>query len=257
MLETIVIVTGGFDPIHSGHLAYFEEAKKLGNKLIVGINSDEWLINKKGRPFMPISERSEIIKNLSVVDSIVTFDDHDNSASGAIRKILEIYPDNKIIFANGGDRTSSNILEMEHFKDYRNVEFIFEVGGNFKKNSSSWILEKWKSPTEERPWGNFKILDDKKEYKIKELIVKSKSRLSLQSHEHRAETWVVLEGEATIKINEDIFTKKKNETVHIPQGAKHRLENKKNEILKIIEIQTGSYFGEDDIKRYEDDYDRG
>ena len=256
MLETIVIVTGGFDPIHSGHIAYFNEAKKLGDKLIVGINSDDWLINKKGRPFMPMSERSEIIKNLAVVDAIVTFEDHDNSASGAIRKVLKKYPDNKIIFANGGDRTSSNILEMERFKDKPNVEFMFEVGGDYKKNSSSWILEEWKSSIEERPWGNFKILDEKKEYKIKELVVNPKSRLSLQSHEKRQETWIVLEGAATITINEDIFIKKENESIHIPQGARHRLENKNNKVLKIIEIQTGSYFGEDDIKRFDDDYNR-
>ena len=142
---------------------------------------------------MPMSERSEIIKNLAVVDSIVTFEDQDNSASGAIRKVLEKYPDNRIIFANGGDRTSSNILEMEQFKDKPNVEFMFEVGGDYKKNSSSWILEEWKYPIEERPWGNFKILDEKKEYKIKELVVNPKSRLSLQSHEKRQETWIVLE----------------------------------------------------------------
>ena len=104
MSEIIVIVTGGFDPLHSGHIVYFEDAKKLGDKLIVGINSDEWLVNKKGRPFMPLSERIEIIKNLTVVDEIITFDDQDNSASDAIRKVLEKYPNNKILFANGGDR---------------------------------------------------------------------------------------------------------------------------------------------------------
>jgi D-beta-D-heptose 7-phosphate kinase/D-beta-D-heptose 1-phosphate adenosyltransferase len=82
MSEIIVVVTGGFDPLHSGHIVYFEDAKKLGDKLIVGINSDEWLVNKKGRPFMPLSERSEIIKNLTVVDEVITFDDQDNSASG-------------------------------------------------------------------------------------------------------------------------------------------------------------------------------
>ena len=92
MSETIVIVTGGFDPLHSGHIVYFQDAKKLGDKLIVGINSDEWLVNKKGRPFMSLSERTEIIKNLAVVDEVVTFDDQDNSASGAIREVLKKYP---------------------------------------------------------------------------------------------------------------------------------------------------------------------
>jgi len=168
MSETIVIVTGGFDPLHSGHIVYFQDAKKLGDKLIVGINSDEWLVNKKGRPFMSLSERTEIIKNLAVVDEVVTFDDQDNSASGAIREVLKKYPKNKILFANGGDRTSGNILEMDAFKDQTNVEFVFSVGGDFKKNSSSWILEEWKSPTVEKPWGAFKVLDEKKEYKIKE-----------------------------------------------------------------------------------------
>ena len=256
MYETIVIVTGGFDPLHSGNIVYFEDAKKLGDKLIVGVNSDEWLVNKKGRFFMPLSERIEIIKNLTIVDEIVTFDDQDNSASGAIRTVLENFPNNKILFANGGDRTSGNTLEMDAFKDQTNVEFVFGVGGDFKKNSSSWILEEWKSPTEERPWGSFKILDEKKEYKIKELTVNPGARLSLQSHSKREETWVVLEGEATVTINEMTFTKIKNETIHIPQGAKHRLENKYDSILKIIEIQTGIYFGEDDITRYDDDFGR-
>ena len=256
MSEIIVIVTGGFDPLHSGHIAYFKDAKKLGDKLIVGINSDEWLTNKKGRPFMSLLERSEIIKNIKVVDAIVTFDDLDNSASGAIREVLKKYPENKIIFANGGDRNSGNILEMDAFKDHANVEFSFGVGGDYKKNSSSWILEEWKSPSEERPWGSYKILDEKKIYKIKELLVKPNSRTSLQSHKQRQETWMILEGEATISLNEEVFIKKINETIHIPQGAKHRLENNTSNVLKVIEIQTGAYFGEDDILRYEDDFNR-
>jgi cytidyltransferase-related domain len=71
----IVLVSGGFDPLHSGHINYFKEARNLGDKLIVGINSDAWLSRKKGRPFLPISERSEIVKSLSVVDDIVAFND--------------------------------------------------------------------------------------------------------------------------------------------------------------------------------------
>ena len=84
----VVLVTGGFDPLHSGHLAYFKAAKQLGDKLIVGLNSDEWLIRKKGKPFMPFHERIEIIKGLSVVDEVISFDDSDDTACGAIYKTL-------------------------------------------------------------------------------------------------------------------------------------------------------------------------
>ena len=121
MSEVIVLVTGGFDPIHSGHIAYLKDAKKLGDKLIVGVNSDQWLVQKKGSPFLPIEERIEIVSNLSVVDKAIEFtDDELNSASGAIQKVIDQYPDNKIIFANGGDRTSDNIPEMEKFKNNKN-----------------------------------------------------------------------------------------------------------------------------------------
>ena len=107
MSEVIVLVTGGFDPIHSGHIAYLKDAKKLGDKLIVGVNSDQWLVQKKGSPFLPIKERIEIVSNLSVVDKAIEFtDDELNSASDAIQKVIDQYPDNKIIFANGGDRLS-------------------------------------------------------------------------------------------------------------------------------------------------------
>ena len=256
MSEIIVIVTGGFDPIHSGHIAYFEDAKKLGDKLVVGLNSDEWLINKKGRPFMPLSERIEIVKNLRVVDKVITFNDQDNSASDAIKKVLDDYPNNKIIFANGGDRTLDNTLEMDVFKNEPNVEFIFGVGGDYKKNSSSWILKEWNSPKEDRPWGWYRVIDDSNDHKVKEIKVNPRSRLSLQSHTKRSETWIVIKGEGTITIDDKIHTLKLNESCHIPVGSKHRLENKSDGSLNIIEIQTGSYFGEDDIERYEDDYKR-
>ena len=75
MTKTIILVTGGFDPIHSGHITYFMEAKKLGNKLIVGVNSDNWLIQKKGSAFLPIQERIEIVSNLAVVDAAIEFED--------------------------------------------------------------------------------------------------------------------------------------------------------------------------------------
>lgn len=138
----VVLVTGGFDPLHSGHIAYFDAAKKLGDILIVGVNSDEWLTRKKGKPFMPWGERALIISKLQMVDGVRHFDDSDGSARDAIRKVLASYPDDDIIFANGGDRKLGTVPEMDVDSD--KLEFAFGVGGDDKKNSSSWILENYK-----------------------------------------------------------------------------------------------------------------
>ncbi len=136
----IVIVTGGFDPVHSGHIECFKAARSLGDKLIVGINSDNWLIRKKGKPFMPWNERSIIVEHLTMVDKVIAFNDDDNTAIDAIQLTKSLYPSDDIIFANGGDRTANNIPEMV----FDDVEFVFGVGGDDKKNSSSWILKNWK-----------------------------------------------------------------------------------------------------------------
>ena len=139
----IIIVSGGFDPLHSGHIAHFKAAKELGDILIVGLNSDDWLTRKKGKPFMPIDERLSIIRELRVVDLAFTFNDDDNSSRDLIKKVLDLYKSD-VIFANGGDRTQDNIPEMEQFKDDSRVSFEFGVGGDTKQNSSSWILENWR-----------------------------------------------------------------------------------------------------------------
>lgn len=137
----IVLVTGGFDPIHSGHIDYFNDARQLGDLLVVGVNSDDWLTRKKGKPFMTFAERSSIVANIKSVDVVIDFDDSDGSAKDAIRKVRNQFPSSRIIFANGGDRTSSNIPEMDIVDS--NLTFAFGVGGSFKKNSSSWILNNW------------------------------------------------------------------------------------------------------------------
>ena len=140
----IIIVSGGFDPLHSGHIEHFRAAKELGDILIVGLNSDEWLTRKKGKPFMPIDERLSIIRELRVVDLAFAFNDDDNSSRDLIQKVLELY-ESDVVFANGGDRTHDNIPEVEQFKDNPKVSFEFGVGGNNKKNSSSWILANWRT----------------------------------------------------------------------------------------------------------------
>lgn len=135
----IILATGGFDPLHGGHIAYFNAAKKLGDKLIIGINSDAWLTRKKGRAFMPIHDRVQIIENLRMVDGVILFNDDDGTAIEAIRNVKFLHPSDEIIFVNGGDRTEDNIPEMT----CKDVVFKFGVGGG-KTNSSSWLLKDWK-----------------------------------------------------------------------------------------------------------------
>ena len=141
-MNKVVLATGGFDPLHSGHIAYLRAARQLGNMLVVGVNSDAWLVRKKGRSFMPASERISIIENLRFVDHCILFGDNDDTAIEAINNVKLLYPNSQIIFANGGDRTKDNIPEMS----VKDVEFVFGVGGEEKLNSSSWLLDEWKAP---------------------------------------------------------------------------------------------------------------
>ena len=107
-----------------------------------------------------------------------------------------------------------------------------------------------------RPWGSYQSVDNGDRHQVKRIIVKPGSRLSLQKHHHRAEHWIVVRGTALVTINELVKNVHENESIYIPMGAVHRLENPGKILLELIEVQTGSYFGEDDIIRIEDDYRR-
>ena len=109
---------------------------------------------------------------------------------------------------------------------------------------------------EERPWGWFEILFDEAQLKIKRILVKPGKRLSLQSHEHRAENWVVIQGQALFTLDEKTFSLGPRQAVFIPEKIKHRMENPGQENLIFVEVQTGTYLGEDDITRYQDDFNR-
>ena len=255
-MERIVLVTGGFDPLHSGHIDLFNEAKKLGDTLIVGVNTDEWLTRKKGRPYLPFEERHAIVSNLKMVDDTVSWDDSDNSACGAIFKLMCTKAHNKkIIFANGGDRDKDNIPELKLYGDVPQVEFAFGVGGDFKKNSSSWILQEWKEPKTERQWGYYRVLHEYGPHvKVKELTVDPGKKLSMQRHEQRAEHWFVSEGEASVyglDVSTDItLTRyKKHKSLHIPRRQWHMLANETDKPLKVVEIQYGENCVEEDIER--------
>jgi cytidyltransferase-like protein len=249
----IVLITGGFDPLHSGHIAYFKAAKTLGDLLIVGLNSDDWLVRKKGAAFMPWNERLCIINNLSMVNEVYTFDDDDGSAKHFIQQARAHYPDAELIFANGGDRTKDNIPEMDVIDS--NLSFVFGVGGEDKKNSSSWILQEWKAPKTERQWGYYRVLYEVPGMKVKELTVNPGCSLSMQRHNLRAEYWIVSEGQATVNratpLNFELAPAMldKHDQLHVAVQEWHQLTNPYEHPLKIVEIQYGEQCIEEDIER--------
>jgi len=264
-ITKIVLVTGGFDPLHSGHILYFREAKKLGQKLVVGVNSDEWLARKKGRPFMPFIERLKIIKELSIVDDVISVDNDDkfDDAGGAIFKLLST-TSAKIIVANGGDRIEGNIPEQEIYGDHPNVEFVSGVGGTTKINSSSWILQNWIAPKVEREWGHYRELYKGQGFQVKELVINPRSKLTMQRHEHRSETWNIVSGQAYIKINHrlhnpfdgcSLYYLHPNNPVDIPRYSWHQGCNDSDEPAHIVEIWKGksNLLSEDDIERFENE----
>ena len=252
-MENIVIFTGGFDPIHSGHISCIKEARKLG-RVVIGLNSDEWLIRKKGKPFLTFKERKAVLDEFKQVLCVIPFDDSDDTASDAIRQVRKLFPKNKIIFVNGGDRTEGNIPELEVFKSCPQVSFKFGIGGENKKNSSSTILSDWKHPTEKRVWGDSMTYYDSKESKVKRLILEPGKSISMQYHLTRNEFWFIESGAGTIFTLESenivkIKTIHKHETYHVPIGQWHMIRADTNENLCIIEIQYVNLCEEKDIVR--------
>jgi D-beta-D-heptose 7-phosphate kinase/D-beta-D-heptose 1-phosphate adenosyltransferase len=249
----IVLVTGGFDPLHSGHIAYFKSARLLGDMLIVGLNSDEWLTRKKGKSFMPWNERLCVINNLSMVDEVYTFDDEDETAKHFIYQVRAHYPEAKLIFANGGDRTADNIPEMD--VNDSDIEFVFGIGGGKKLNSSSDILKRWTSFEVKRAWGSYTVLNEIPGAKVKTLVVQPGQTLSMQRHKYRSEYWMVTEGTCMINMalpgdlsNPPKILGKYDEW-RVPANAWHQLANPFTKPCTIVEIQYGEKCTEDDIER--------
>ena len=140
----IVVVSGGFDPIHSGHIALLRDAGELGDILIAGLNSDAWLAKKKGKPFMEFLERKAVLGAIQWVDAVWQFDDSDGTACDLLNKVRNYYLKDdseqyEFVFANGGDRNETNNAES-HVEGW---EFVYGVGGSDKKNSSSKLLKDW------------------------------------------------------------------------------------------------------------------
>lgn len=251
----LAVVSGGFDPVHSGHIQLFQSAAELfDRKIVVLLNSDEWLARKKGKPFLPASERKTIVEAMSMVDRVLVFDDSDGSCCNGLEQIKQLYPMDTVVFCNGGDRNNENIPEMT----VRGVGFAFSIGGENKANSSSWILrDAVATRTEERVWGKFADLYTTTGCKVKELIVKPHSGISYQRHFKRSEIWYVRSGEGFVRFapreahKSETVKLFKDDIFVVSKGMWHQLYNESKQDLIIIEIQYGTETNEDDIERLE------
>ena len=248
----IAVISGGFDPLHSGHLSYLKAAASYGDKLIVCLNSDQWLIKKKGKFFMPFFERQIIVQNLKFVDEVIAFkDDELGSCINGLINIKKRYPKDQIIFCNGGDRNKENIPEMS----VKDIIFQFSVGGDKKQNSSSWILKDWKLESEERVWGKYYNLHHDKNLKVKELIVDPGKGMSFQKHFFRNEIWLVSRGKCLVNFSEENPEEKEDIILSthdhflVGLGNWHQITNPYDVPCHIIEIQYGTKTEEEDIER--------
>ncbi len=254
-----VAVSGGFDPIHIGHVRMFETARKLGDKLVVILNNDNWLKDKKGFAFMPQKERKEIIESFPFVDRVVLTDhkpeDGDRSVVRTLRKIKPA------IFANGGDRKPAGdpVPEAAACKEL-GIKMLYNVGRGGKVQSSSWMIKDAVKGIARsvRPWGEFYGWDSGENWYVKTLVVKPGKRLSLQYHNNRSERWVLVEGDATAITVEEGIKKETpltvGETFIVHKGMPHRLMSQRGGVL--VEVAIGSDFNESDIVRLEDDHGR-
>lgn len=214
----MILLSGGFDPIHPGHVSMIRDARKYG-PVWVALNSDDWLLRKKGFIFQDWYARRDILKSL--VAHVTHVDDSDGTVCDALRRLKPRY------FGNGGDRTDGNTPELDLCRELAIVP-VFGLG-DAKSHTSTAIGHKG---TVHRSWGRYTLLDEGEGYKVKKLVVDPGCSTSRQRHFGRQEVWVYPGGNV--------------ETVGA--GEWHQLSNSSESPLTVIEVQTG-VCEEDDIER--------
>lgn len=237
-MNNMICVSGGFDPLHCGHLAMLREASKHGELMVI-INSDDWLRRKKGFVFLPWEQRATIIADLRYVTGVCTVDDSDGSVCEALKRVKPRY------FANGGDRVSDNTPELQLCNEL-GIEMLWNIGGGKTESSSEIARRNWVP----RLWGGYTVLDEGNGYKVKKVILDPGQSISLQYHNHRSEYWYMAGPKAMVQLGDECFEVAQGSApVVVGHEVVHQLTNSGDEPLVVIEIQSGQYLEEDDIIR--------
>ncbi|MDC0443022.1 cupin domain-containing protein [Gammaproteobacteria bacterium] len=266
--ENFVAVSGGFDPLHSGHISLFKDASKYG-KVIAIINNDNFLLRKKKYIFMPIAERLNVVSSNKYIEDTFVSIDQDDTVSSSIQHLIDSGFNIKY-FANGGDRETRFDIPESDVCTKNNIELIFGVGGGKTQSSSELTQNLFSLMSSEKliskhiktkqiiqkPWGSYQTLYEEDKFLLKKLIINPGEEISNQFHNYRHEHWVLVSGNIEV-ILEDQKTKMSfNDYIYIPRGSKHQIINPFNEPSEIIEIQSGEILSEDDIVRLSDKYQR-
>lgn len=246
-----IAVSGGFDPLHLGHLQMFQEARAMGDRLVVILNCDAWLVRKKGYAFMPALQRASIIGALECVDEVYI---HESDADDVCHALEVVRPD---VFANGGDRKLENTPEVATCAEL-GIEMAFNVGGGKIESSSELVARAMAHIALTRrivhkPWGAFMLYAHGENYWIKKLQIKPGGRTSLQVHEGRGEVWMCISGDVTATVGAKETRMEPFSVIRIGQRTRHRLSSENGG--ELIELGYGDC-REEDIKRLEDDYGR-
>src|SRR3989338_3518344 len=242
-----VAASGYFDPLHKGHLEYLQEAKKLGDKLVVIVNNDAQAVLKKGKSFIPQDQRVAIVRSLSFVDDVFLSIDSDASVC---KSLSFLKPD---IFAKGGDRSAGEIPEGQICRDL-GIKIVDGLGAKIE-SSSRLISEASGRNIVQKPWGSYLDFIREKDSIVKEITVFPGKRLSLQSHNKRQEYWMVFQGNGSAIVGDKEIELSKGSFVFVDMGKAHRIINNSLDVLRVVEVQIGEC-SEDDIVRYEDDFGR-
>ena len=277
------------NPIHPWHIECLELSRDQADELWVIINNDIQAKIKRGtESFQDENFRATVVWSLKPVNKTFVSIDTDSTVCSSLEQLIQeaknSWEYSEIIFTKWGDRFADEIPEAIICKKMgvKIVDGLWEkthsssdlVNKAANKDDIPAIQEKLKNIPEkfqqnryleiwERPWGVYYVLEDTEVYKAKIIVVTPGKRLSLQSHKQRQEHWIVVSGAANVDIRHPDFTDteqirvvRTNESCYIPQWHWHRLHNAQQEPLILIEVQTGTYFGEDDIERYDDDHGR-